>query len=432
MVSSFINQLCLNFFSRALNVLASLLLTFVVTIELGVDGFGRFIFLYTLVLGIGTFSRFGLSLGLVRWGGFFYGKGNFEKLSETFVEVGLFIFYTALLMTLVVYFVVLGFFEDFNNNELKLMLLTAPFHSFVFCFGAYFKVIGKAHVSPIFENAGIVLMTLVFFYVLSYFPVLSGFSKLDFLTLSFLISTLLFFVISIRQGAAIFKLKASSSFFRVSFFKSYQWKEGMVDYAISDNINYFVQYGIVLVIGFILSDFEVGVFSIILRIALVLSFFVLVFNTLLDPKFSILFSKGDFNKIKSFANLSMLLMCLISAILVPFMLLFSDALLIFFSSDLIEYRNCFYFLLFGQVVNLVTGPTGPLLNMTGNQNKMRDNVLISSLILSILIIPLTLEFSLLGACLSIAISLSLRNALSYLCVRKCLGFYLVPTYTKVD
>ena len=85
----------------------------------------------------------------------------------------------------------------------------------------------------------------------------------------------------------------------------------------------------------------------------------------------------------------------------------------------------------GQVINVITGSVGYLLNMTGHEKDMRNVVLFSGPLAIVLAFSLTSHFGLMGAAYATAISVATQNLLAVWMVKKRLGFNTLNIFRKV-
>jgi O-antigen/teichoic acid export membrane protein len=87
----------------------------------------------------------------------------------------------------------------------------------------------------------------------------------------------------------------------------------------------------------------------------------------------------------------------------------------------------FIILIFGQVINVITGAVAMLLNMTGHEKEMRTIMLKSLFITAVLFIVLTGLIGVFGAAISISVGLILQNSLASWRVRSLLNIKTLPS-----
>ena len=177
-----------------------------------------------------------------------------------------------------------------------------------------------------------------------------------------------------------------------------------------------------LMLGAWSSAAEVALFATAQRTSMLTSFILVAVNAIAAPKFAEAFKQGNFDQIKAVALSSSRLMTLAALPIVVFMITFAPWLMGLFGSEFIEATNILRILAIGQFVNVITGSVGYLLQMTGHERVLRNNMAISSLILvigSMVAIPL---YGVVGAAIVTAIAISTQNLLCVFQVNKKLGF----------
>ncbi|WEM41568.1 oligosaccharide flippase family protein [Photobacterium sp. DA100] len=177
-----------------------------------------------------------------------------------------------------------------------------------------------------------------------------------------------------------------------------------------------------LMLGAWNSTTDVAIFATAQRTAMLTSFILIAVNSIAAPKFAEAFKKNDIHSVKNIAKFSGQLMTIVSLPVIIIMLLFSEKLMGLFGEDFIQGANILRVLALGQFVNVITGSVGYLLQMTGHENILRNNVIISSLIMLVggfIVIPV---FGVYGAALISAFSVATQNLLCVYQVKKMLGF----------
>lgn len=166
---------------------------------------------------------------------------------------------------------------------------------------------------------------------------------------------------------------------------------------------------------------EVSIFSVCLRVSMLMSFLVFAINRVSAPKFAKLFSEGklqELNSVVIFSNRLLFAFCLPILILI---ILFGDNVLGYFGTGFKNGHTVLIILTLGQFVASITGTVIFLLQMTGMQKELRNNVIIAtvfSLTIGIILVPL---YGLVGAALMTFISLSLTNLFSCYKAKKILN-----------
>jgi len=165
------------------------------------------------------------------------------------------------------------------------------------------------------------------------------------------------------------------------------------------------------------SAAEVGLYAAALRLALLVNFLLLAFNTLLAPRFAVLYGRGELSEIRRLARTSVLAMLVLASPFFLALFLVPGALLAWFGNEFRAAVPALMILAVGQLINLSTGPVGTILLMTGNEQIMKRHTVttvVVNLAAAILLIPV---WGVAGAAASAAIGMALLNLLSWYSAR---------------
>ena len=164
------------------------------------------------------------------------------------------------------------------------------------------------------------------------------------------------------------------------------------------------------------STDQVGIFSVSLRLASLISLFLIAVNTISAPKFSELFWSNQHKELQKVIFYSSKLIFIFSILAAAGIIIFSLSILKFFGSEFEQGRIVLIILIMGQIINSFTGSVGILLNMTGNQKLYRNIVLIIfpfNILLSFVFIPI---YGILGAAIVNIVTVFLLNFFSAIIV----------------
>jgi O-antigen/teichoic acid export membrane protein len=177
-----------------------------------------------------------------------------------------------------------------------------------------------------------------------------------------------------------------------------------------------------LLIGMWASAVDVALFATALRTAMLTSFILIAVNAIAAPRFAEAFREQRMEDIRAVALSSGRLMTLFALPVIIFMWVFAPWIMGLFGAEFVQAANVLRILSFGQFINVITGSVGYLLQMTGNEVLLRNNMFISSAILvvgSAILIPLA---GIIGAAIVTAVSIATQNLLCVYQVKKKLGF----------
>jgi O-antigen/teichoic acid export membrane protein len=179
----------------------------------------------------------------------------------------------------------------------------------------------------------------------------------------------------------------------------------------------------IVMLGMFRSEAEVGVYSVVVKLAGLTSIALIAINSIAAPKFSEFYSKGDMEGLKNIAQSSTKMIFFTSMPVIAILILFPKQILGMFGEEFTVGYLALWILMTGQIVNSMTGSVGYILIMTGKE-KLFQNIIIFTSILNILLNYVLVEtYGLVGVALSTAISLSLLNLIPYFYVKYYYGFY---------
>jgi len=160
----------------------------------------------------------------------------------------------------------------------------------------------------------------------------------------------------------------------------------------------------VLMLGFMRSPEEVGVYNASSRLSEFVSFSLFVINIGLAPMISKLYASKQISSLQKLVTKTSRITLLIALPIILILLFGGRYILSLFGPDFILGYNCLIILAGAQLVSILAGSSGYLLTMTGNENSATGAMIISLLInvlLNILLIP---KFGIIGAAYSTAVS----------------------------
>ncbi len=179
-----------------------------------------------------------------------------------------------------------------------------------------------------------------------------------------------------------------------------------------------------LLLGVWAAPADVAVYTVAQRVAMITSFVLVAVNSVVAPRFAVLYHAGKLEELEAISRLSVRLMLTLATPLLLAMLLVPQWILSVFGANYTSGATVLMVLAMGQFVNVMTGPVGYLLQMSGYYREVRNNTLVAACVAVALNLALTPRFGALGAAVSAAVALSMVNLLGLRHVRRHLGFRL--------
>lgn len=172
---------------------------------------------------------------------------------------------------------------------------------------------------------------------------------------------------------------------------------------------YFANQGIIWISDSYGSKEIVAEIAIIIKLAVFVTFPLIVSNVIYNPKFSVEIENNDFAKLRSLFYESLRIISILTLPVCVVMVIFSSEILTLFNVD--SELASIYLRLFccSQLVNVLTGNAASVLNLSGNQNIVFI-VQISSLLLSLLLsYMLSSYFGGYSVLISFSLTIALQN-----------------------
>ncbi|WP_255707281.1 flippase [Thiomicrolovo sulfuroxydans] len=188
----------------------------------------------------------------------------------------------------------------------------------------------------------------------------------------------------------------------------------------------------IIMLGVFKSEEDVGIYSVVVKLAGLTSITLMAVNSIAAPKFSECFQNNDLQGLKHIAQKSTKLLFFATIPLILILTMFSEFFLSLFGEKFLIGKVALIMLLIGSTVNALSGSVGLIMQMTGNQ-KQYQNVIIFATIVNIILnyyfIPI---FDINGAAFASMISMIIWNISLVYLIKKKFGFLtlFVPLLKK--
>jgi O-antigen/teichoic acid export membrane protein len=424
----------LTFFSRGIAAFGTLALSLVLARYANASELGLFMLGLSIMIGLGTLSRLGMDNAMLRFGGVAVKQGNFRKFRglqrQSLLILLLFSLPLCVLLMVFSEFISDDIFSSPDLQPLFLpMALVLPAYSLIYMQGTWLKALRRPALAPLFETGAVAFITAAAVLISS----LIGY-EITALTVSYLL--LLSTLVVLAVGRIVIARVKTKCFPKSSIARPYIYEQNLravlPDFFMIAMTGYLVQSGALLVLGAYESSEQVGLYSTAHRLAFVVNFILLVFNSVLAPKFASLYASGDLEKLDVLVRKSTLYMTFFSLPIVLLLFAFAGYWLSFFGSEFVAAAPILMILVVAQLVNVATGSVSFLLSMTGHQRVMRNVVLMTGVVtigMSLLCIP---YFGIWGALIANATALVMQNLVAAYKVNKLLGIRTIPGWNALS
>ena len=201
-----------------------------------------------------------------------------------------------------------------------------------------------------------------------------------FIVFLFLLSSIILDVkLNIIEIAYLYLISRLITFLSlIIFYKSISLNFNFTYKSVVDKINYSVPFIFnkistlvftnldILIIGMTLPLNDIALYSIVSRLALLITFPSQIIQNSISPKISKFYSNSSFRSIKKLVQKTTKLLLMLSILLVLLNIVFGEFILSFWGEFYTKGYMVLIILSLGQLINLVFSTTGPLLSMTKN------------------------------------------------------------------
>lgn len=190
----------------------------------------------------------------------------------------------------------------------------------------------------------------------------------------------------------------------------------------TSSMQFFVGQTGVMLLAMLRTEKEVGYFFVADKMATLTSFILTAISIMATPKFSELYHNGKTDELFHVASKSSKLIFWTTTPILVFLVILGDPILeLFYGKNFALAYYPMIFLLIGQFVNAVSGPTNNFLNMTGHQKIFSKIIFFAALInigVSWVLIP---QFGINGAAIGGMLSLCFWNGFTLFYIKKKFG-----------
>lgn len=182
-----------------------------------------------------------------------------------------------------------------------------------------------------------------------------------------------------------------------------------------------INNGDVIILGLFSDANDVGIYSICLRISLLIVILLQITNSAVSPKIASLYSKNKLYDLELMIKKTTKFLFFIGLIFYLFLVLFGKSILSLWGDQFITGYIILLIVGFGQFVNISTGAVGAILVMTGFEKVQRKISLYFLFIFAVSCIILTSQFGIIGAAISTCLTKTCINLTKLIYVTKLLN-----------
>jgi len=398
------------FIGKLLGLIILFLFNFIVIKMIGSEIYGNFIYIYTFISFFPIICTLGLQQAMIFYIPAFINSRKYTEINSLVVFVMSIVFVTTIsCITLLIKNS--DFISEFilNNKDYSIniieqsslimfisvtSILTGIFRGFG---NVRYNIISENFISPIVKILSVILLVHLGF-------------KINSIQQAFYIS---FLITSLYMIKGVLSLKVIGTI-KVEFIPIY--KDALqfgFPVVFTGILGYIIQRIDIFMIGFFLSNKDVGIYNIAVQIGTISCFILEAFSTIFASNISSLYHKGDINTLAQMYTFITKWIVFFNLIAFGIILNFSADIMHLFGTDFMMGALALILISIGQVVNAATGPAGVINNMTGHPHYgiyISIVVLIIGIALNYYLIPM---YGINGAAFTSLLSITLSNLLRF-------------------
>jgi O-antigen/teichoic acid export membrane protein len=390
---------------RALGYAFGFLFTWIIANKYGAYKQGVFAIAF-LFLSIGNMiSKLGIETALVKW---IANSDDVDEKKNIFFKSIKVTFISSIIVGLIVYFcaplIAIMYAKPNIENSIKLAAIAIPFLSLLDVSSNYFK--GEKETTTFGVYFHLLKFLFPFLIILIFYLV--SIHSFEAPIISYLLGL---FLVSITVFTHIFiRFKNKSGLPVKSFTNKFIILESY-PMMVSSAIVMIMGWSDVFILGFYVSEENIGIYSTAIKLATVVSFIYNAVATIAAPKIATYYKNNQQKELKETVRFSSKIIFLSSLPIFILIFCFPELVLTMFGEEYIKGKTVLRILLIAQLTNAITGPVGPIFQMTGKQIKLQNFISIALLVNIILSVILVNFLGLEGVAIASALGMILWNIL---------------------
>lgn len=416
--------------SRGASSLGLIFLTYMINNVYGVTYLGDFSIVFS-ALGVGVMlSRFGTENLIIKKGSYLFfrsDKFGFESLIKSSILI---IATLSSLIAILSYYLIVSEFSVFHGVNrgyaIILLMYIVPF-SLSGVLSSVAKATKRTWHYPFFELGFPAFIVSLVVWFANLFDI-----KLEFELFLHLYAVVNLVILILGFIYNIYILNGLSQCDEIVKDENYFPLKTTVTFLALSIFAYASTNGLPFIMSYYFDNETVGQFATAFRLSITVSLIITIVNSTFVPDFAINFKEKNTLKLKESVRKSSLYLVVLCIPIIMFIFYFSSELVSLFGvvDDNGELKEILWVLLFGQLINVITGSVTPLMNMTG----LHGYNLLITVLSSILCVTMVHFFSsqhyLMGVAISVSFYWGLKNALSAVCLYFKFGLNILSLLNK--
>ncbi|MFK7779649.1 MAG: flippase [Candidatus Gracilibacteria bacterium] len=388
----------------------------------GAETMGLYTLSLTMLNIFVTIGVFGFDNALVKFVAEYNSQAKLYLIKEVYIKVLSVVIPIGMVLSVMLYFGADLFARDiFKKEHLSAFLQITAMAVLPFVLlrvnATFFRGLKKIKLFAFFDSLGVMLLSFIGLIIVArIFHIMDNYVVIDVQVFSIVFLMLVSFI-NVKKYTNILNIASKNmlkyrNILTVSF-----------PMLLTSSMALVMGWTDMVMLGMFRSEAEVGVYSVVVKLAGLTSIALIGINSIAAPKFSEFYSSGNKEGLRNIAQSSTKMIFFSSIPIISILILFPKQILGMFGSEFTVGYMALWILMIGQIINSVTGSVGYILIMTGKE-KLFQNIIIFTGILNIALNYILVEkYGLNGVAFSTAISLSVQNIISFFYVKYYYGFY---------
>ncbi|MCK8066920.1 oligosaccharide flippase family protein [Cobetia sp. 1CM21F] len=413
------------FIARAIAALGGLMLIIVLSRIFGPSGIGIFAILQSIYFGSALLARFGMDNALMRY----VGQNHKSTSVVWYLKWSLITAVVLSVLISLLVFILRHTLSDLFKSEALIELIpgiavTIPAFTVSFIFSGFMKGVRKPASATLLENGTVPLIASLLVLLINSLLVI------ELQAIGWIMAVASWTVVSIGTWQ-VFKWFSQNKLEEDKDKPNYKMFIDTSSAFFVMSLAQFMQVVIsVFIAGMFLNSYDLGVFKAAERLAMLISFILMVINAVFPPRFATYYRDGDLIGLTVLARKSGLIGVVLALPMLLLCWIKPQFVLGLLGPEFIEGESLLRIIATAQFINVATGSVGFLLNMTGHEKLMRNIALICNIMGLFCMCILIPTFGSLGAAIALALTLILQNLVALYYVWIKLGICMIPSYTN--
>jgi O-antigen/teichoic acid export membrane protein len=387
--NSFISKILESLLGRISYVAFTMLFSMLCTRLYGAEVFGKYTFAYTIIFFLMVVAKGGLDNGFLYY---------IPKYSSKHISFGFFI--NLILSLIIIIFGTLYINDIFILSMLPLIWFLSIEQLFFSIYRSENNIKEYYYINSFLSLGLRIILLVVFYFAIDNSEV----SIILSLYISIIVSTLFFFYNNRKWFRRVY--------FDIGFIKySFPLVLASLLGVMMDRID-------LLMIGFMLTDKDTGIYQISVQVANIIPMILIVFNTVFAPKISRMYHENNIKQLKKLYINSTRILGVVSLLVSLLLIVTSQNVLLLFGDEILGGQEALILRVIGHLINVAVGSVWFMLAMTGSPRLQLYGNLIAFLInifLNFMLIP---RYGINGAAFASMLSMIFINVLGYYLVCK--------------